>query len=217
MYLILVGIGTIGYYVAQILSKEEHDVVIIEKDPKRAQQISEELDLVAIQGDGTETGVLEKAGIREADAVISLTSSDETNMVVSIMAKELGAKKVAARIGKIEYDENVLKKLGIDIIIHPEAATAGYITELITKPGVLNLAFLSRGEAEILEVEVKPNSKIVGKKISEIEQPSGSAIVATTKNGKFCITHPETTIEPGEQLFIITNIESSKKVRELLK
>ncbi|PIN85024.1 MAG: hypothetical protein COV47_04255, partial [Candidatus Diapherotrites archaeon CG11_big_fil_rev_8_21_14_0_20_37_9] len=128
VYIIIVGAGSLGYYLAQILLEEDHDVVIIDKDEKRCEQIASELDLVVTKGDGTETKILEQAGIKEADAVIALTSQDETNMVISLLAKELGAKNVATRIGRVEYDEKVLKKLGIDIVIHPEAAAAGYIS-----------------------------------------------------------------------------------------
>jgi len=132
MYIIIIGAGGLGFYLAQLLLEEEHDAVVVDKDAARCEKISQELDIVATQGDGTETAVLEKVGVKEADAVVALTGQDETNMVVSLLAKELGAKQVAARISKVEYDETVLKKLGIDIVIHPEAAAAGYIEELIT-------------------------------------------------------------------------------------
>jgi len=125
MYIIIIGAGGLGYYLAELLLEEEHDAVVVDKDPACCERISQKLDIVATQGDGTETSVLEKVGVKEADAVVALTGQDETNMVISLLAKELGAKQVAARISKVEYDETVLKKLGIDIVIHPEAAAAG--------------------------------------------------------------------------------------------
>ncbi|MBU0662817.1 NAD-binding protein, partial [Candidatus Micrarchaeota archaeon] len=205
----------LGYYLAELLLDEEHDVVVVEKDEKRCEQVSNELDLVATKGDGTNPRVLEKAGIKEADAVVALTGADETNMVISLLAKELGAKSVATRIGRIEYDEKVLKKLGIDIVIHPEAAAAGYIAELITKPEVLDLAFLSRGDAEIMELEVKEDSKIAGKKVSEIEHPPGSAIVALYKFENLVIPTPDTVIEVGSKILILAKREIAEKVRKL--
>ncbi len=216
MYMIVVGAGNLGYYLAQILLEEEHDVVVVERDEKACEKISNELDLVATKGDGTDPKVLEKAGIKEADAVIALTGQDETNMVVSLLAKELGAKNVAARIGRVEYDESVLKKLGIDIVIHPEAAAAGYIAELITKPDVLDLAFISRGEAEIMEIKVSQKSKIAGKKVKEIEHPPGSAIVAVYKHENLIIPEPDTTIEVGTKILILAKREVAEKVRKLV-
>ncbi|MFH1391101.1 MAG: NAD-binding protein [Candidatus Diapherotrites archaeon] len=216
MYIIIVGGGDLGFYLAQILLDEEHDVVIIDKDEKRCEKISSELDLVVQKGDATETKTLEKAGIKEADALVALTGQDETNMVISLLAKELGAKNVATRIGKIDYDEMVLKKLGIDIVIHPEAAAAGYISELITKPEVLDLAFISRGQAEIMELEITEKSKIVGKKISEIEHPSGSAIVALYENDNLIIPDKDTEINVGSKILILAKREVAEKVRKLI-
>ena len=216
MYIIIVGGGDLGYYLAQILLNEEHDVVIIEKNEERCEKLAGELDLVVTKGDGTETKTLEKAGIKEADALVALTGQDETNMVISLLAKELGAKNVATRIGKIEYDESVLKKLGIDIVIHPEAAAAGYISELITKPEVLDLAFISRGQAEIMELEITEKSKILGKKIKDIEHPSGSAIVAVYENDNLIIPDKDSEINVGSKILILAKRDIAEKVRKLI-
>ena len=214
MYIIIAGGGDLGFYLAQILLDEEHDVIIVEKDEKVCEKITSELDLVVIKGDATETKTLEKAGIKESDALVALTGQDETNMVISLLAKELGAKNVATRIGKIEYDETVLKKLGIDIVIHPEAAAAGYISELITKPEVLDLAFISRGQAEIMELEITAKSKIVGKKVKEIEHPQGSAIIAVYENDNLIIPDKDTTLRVGSKILILAKREIAEEVRK---
>jgi len=216
VYIIIVGGGDLGFYLAQILLDEEHDVVIIDKDEKKCEKISSELDLVVTLGDATETKILEKAGIKEADALVALTGQDETNMVISLLAKELGAANVATRIGKIDYDETVLKKLGIDIVIHPEAAAAGYISELITKPEVLDLAFISRGQAEIMELELTEKSKAVGKKIKDMEYPPGSAIVAVYENETLIIPDPNTELNVGSKILILAKREIAKKVKNLI-
>jgi trk system potassium uptake protein TrkA len=216
LYIVIVGAGNLGYYLAELLTDEGHDVVVVEKDEKKCERISNELDVVSIKGDGTDPKMMEKAGIKEADAVVSLTAQDETNMVISLLAKELGAKNVATRLGRVEYDEAILKKLGIDIVIHPEAAAAGYIAELITKPEVLDLAFISRGDAEIMEVLVKEKSKLAGKKVGEIEHPAGSAIVALYKYGNLIIPDKDTKLDPGTKILILTKREISGKVRKMI-
>ncbi|MAG22047.1 MAG: potassium transporter TrkA [Candidatus Diapherotrites archaeon] len=216
MYIILVGAGEIGYYLAQLLLEEEHDVVVIDKSAERCDKISKELDIIATQGDGTETGVLEKAGVKECGAIVALTGQDETNMIISLLAKELGAAQVAARISKVDYDEEVLKKLGVDIVIHPEAAAAGYIAELITKPEVLDLAFISRGTAEIMEIEITEKSKIAGKKVKEIEHPPGAAIVALFEGKNLVIPDSETLVKPGQKILILAKREIAEKVRKII-
>ena len=217
MYIVIIGAGELGYYLAQLLLEEEHDAVIVDKDPVRCETISQKLDIVATQGDGTETAVLEKVGVKEADAVVALTGQDETNMVISLLAKELGAKTVAARISKVEYDETVLKKLGIDIVIHPEAAAAGYIEELITKPEVLDLAFISRGQAEIMEVRINEKSKIAGKQIKDIEQPPGSSIVALYEGKNLVIPNENDTVKVGQKILILAKREVAGKVRKMIQ
>ena len=216
MYIIIVGAGKIGYYLAQLLLEEEHDAVVIDRDPTVCESISSELDIVAHQGDGTEPKTLEKAGVKECDAVVALTGSDETNMIISLLAKELGAKQVATRIEKVQYDENVLNKLGIDIVIHPEAAAAGYIEELITKPEVLDLAYISRGAAEIMQFEVKEKSKIAGKKVKDIEHPAGSSIIAIYEDDNLIIPGPNSTVKVGNKILILAKRDVADKVRKLV-
>ena len=216
MYVIVIGAGDLGYYLTQLLLDEGHDVVVIDKDPKACERISNELNVVATQGDATESKTLDKANVKECDALVALTGNDETNLVVSLLAKELGAKQVATRLGKVDYDERVLNKLGVDIVIHPEAAAAGYIEELITKPEVLDLAFISRGAAEIMEVEITEKSKIAHKKVSEIEHPSGSAIIAIYEGENLIIPSADTIIKPGTKVLILAKREIADKVRGLI-
>jgi len=216
MYIVIVGAGNLGYYLAQILLDEDHDVVVVEKQEDKCRKISQDLDLVATKGDGTEPKVLEKVGVATADAVVALTNQDETNMVISLLAKQLGAKSVATRLSKIEYDEAILKRLGIDIVIHPEAAAAGYIAELLTKPDVLDLAFISRGEAEIMEIKIKKDSKLVGQKIGEVEHPAGSAIVAIYENENMIIPEPDMKIPEGAKILVLAKTEVANKVRKAL-
>jgi trk system potassium uptake protein len=214
MYIVIIGAGSLGYYLAHLLLEENHECVVIDKDPARCQKIANELDIIAIQGDGNDPNVLKKADIIEADAVVALTKQDETNMIICLLAKDLGAKQVAARISRVSYNDEILKKLGIDIVIHPEAAAAGYIEELITKPEVLDLAFISRGDAEIMEFKVDAKSKLNGKKIKDIENPSGSAIVALFENGKLIIPDPEAKIKTGMTVLVLAKREVANRVRK---
>ena len=215
MYVIVIGAGDLGYYLTQLLVEENHDVVVVDKDPMVCERVSNELNVVATQGDATESKTLEKAGVRDADAVVALTRKDETNLIISLLAKELGAKQVATRLGKVEFDERLLKRLGIDIVIHPEAAAAGYIAELITKPDVLDLAFISRGAAEIMEIEVGEKSKLAGRKVGSIEHPSGSAIVALYEDDDLTIPDPDTIIKVGSKVLILAKREVANKVRKM--
>ena len=214
MYIIIVGAGKISTYLAELLLDENHDPVIVEKDKDLCQKVSNDLDIEVVNGDATEPDVLKRAGIEQADAIVSLTGKDETNMVISLIAKELGAKQIAARIEKVQYDERVLEKLGIDIVIHPEAAAAGYIEELITKPEVLDLVFLSKGDAEIMELKLKQNSPFIGKKISEINIPKNSSIVAIREEKELLIPDKDTVLNQDSKILVLAKSSASEEVRK---
>src|SRR3989338_2008527 len=205
MYIIVVGAGTMGYYLAKTLVEEEHDAVVIDKSGDKCKEIANKTGVLAIRGDATEPDVLEHAGIKTADAVVAVTSSDETNIIVCLLAKNLGCKKVIARLGQSHYDEIVLKKLGIDLVFHPEATSAMYRSELITKPEVADLAFISRGAAEIIEVEVKEKNPWVGKKVGEIskDHPKNSSIIAIYEDNSLVIPEQDYEIKPGEKILIL--------------
>jgi trk system potassium uptake protein len=213
MYIVVVGSGNLGYYLAHLLLEENHECVVIDKDSERCNKIAHDLDIVAINGDATDPKILEKVDIKESDAVVALTGQDETNMIICLLAKDLGAKQVAARISRIDYNEQVLKKLGIDVVIHPEAAAAGYIEEIITKPEVLDLAFMSRGNAEIMEVQIQKGSKLDGKKVKDIESPDGSALIGFYDGGELVIPKPESKLKAGMKVLIIAKKEVANKVR----
>ncbi len=216
MYIIIAGAGKVGYHLAKINIEEGHDVVVIDKKGDVCHEIANELECVTIRGDSTKPRILEEAGISEADALVALTGSDETNLITCLIAKQYGAKYVAARLGALHYNEDVLKKLGLDLVIYPEAAAAGYIAELITKPEVLDLAFISRGDAEIVEMMVKEKSKIANKEIAHIEQPQGTAIIAIIEKGKVQIPDPKYKIKPGDKILILAKKEKVKQIKKMI-
>ena len=94
MYIIIIGGGRLGFYLAQLLLDENHDPVIIDKSPDVCSKITEELEVLAINGDATNPSTLDKAGLKEADAVVVLTAQDEVNLLISLLAKNSGAKMV---------------------------------------------------------------------------------------------------------------------------
>ena len=217
MYVIVMGVGRIGKHLTRILVSEGHDVVVIDKKGDVCHEVARELDTLTIHGDATKPKVLEDAGINEADSLVCLTGSDETNLVVGLMAKRMGAKEVAVRLGATHFEEDLLKMLGIDRAIYPEAASAGYISEMLTKPGVLDLSFVERGNAAILELEVKENSPIAGKKIKELGEPKETVIVALYKDGELIIPTPERQVKPGEKILILTKKEKTKLVEKFVQ
>lgn len=210
MYFIIVGAGKIGYALAQLLLEEEAEVVVVEKDEEKAQKIANDLDIIAITDDATKEDILEQAGVRSADAVIALTESDEVNIAIGMLAKEKGAKKVVVRLAKTNYNKAVLDKIGIDVAIHPEAAAAAYIEEMLVKPDVLDLAFLTKGDAEIQELLVTKDSQFYNKKVKQIDSEK-SKVVAVYINDKLTFPTPESVLKDGNRVLVITQRKMSEE------
>ncbi len=215
MYIIIIGAGKIGRHLTRILIEEGHDVVVIDKDGNRCHEVASEYEALTIRGNATKPNVLGDAGISEADSVLSLTDVDETNLVVGLIAKQMGAEEVGIRLGATHYDEKVLKKLGIDRAIYPEANAAEHISQVITKPELVDLSFLGKGEAVILELEPVEKSKMSGKKVSEVEKPNVSSVVAIYENGELIIPTEDTKIDPGQKVLMLTRKEKTKEVEKL--
>lgn len=215
MYIIIIGAGKIGRHLARILITEGHDVVVVDKSGDVCQEVASNLDVLTVRGDPTNPEVLEDAGVEEADSIVALTASDETNLVVGLIAKQMGAKDVGIRLGATHYDEEVLQRLGIDRAIYPEANAAGYISEMLTKPEVLDLSFVERGNAVILELEVEEGSDLEGKKVEEIEERGDVSVVALYRDGELLIPSSVETVKSDYKVLLLTKKEKTKTIEKL--
>lgn len=214
MHALIVGAGDLGFFLAKLLQQENHEVTVIELNEEACKKISD-AGIVVVRGDASEPKTLEKAGIEKTDVLVALTSNPQTNTVIALLGKELGAKKVAVQAWRAEYSERELKKLGIDFVVYPKAVAAGFIFELITKPRVLEMALISRGETEIIELTVLKNSGLNGKKVSEIEEPAGSAIIALRENNRTIVLDSNLQIMEGMKLVIFAKKETAEKIKKM--
>jgi trk system potassium uptake protein TrkA len=212
MNIIIVGAGRVGMYMAQKLEKD-HEISIIEIEKVSAQEASRALDVMVIQGDGTETKTLEEAGVKNADAVAGVTGKDEINLLSCLLAKTLGADSVLARVGKPEYI-NVFKSLGIDHVVSPELSVADRLYRLITRPTATDLALIEESDVEILEFTVHPNSMVKDKKVGEIP-PDGFLIISIKKDEEFIIPTPNTVLEELDKVWVLLKSQFIKNVSKL--
>jgi len=155
--IIIIGAGEVGYNLAMKLSKEGHDVVVIDHDPEKVRHIDETLDVKGVLGKGSSPGVLKAAGIGEAEMVIAVTDSDEINMVACLIAgTQSKIPKRIARIRNLEYTEESQifdeQHLDIDLCINPEMETAKTILRLLEYPGSADFAEFADGKVELIGV-----------------------------------------------------------------
>ncbi|GBE18755.1 MAG TPA: TrkA family potassium uptake protein [Euryarchaeota archaeon] len=212
MNIIIVGAGRVGMFMAQKLEKD-HEVSIVEKDKDLAQEASRALDVLVIQGDGTETKTLEEAGVKDADVIAGVTGKDEINMLSCLLAKSLGVKTVLARVGKPEYIE-VFKSLGIDHVVSPELSVADRLYRLITRPTASDLALIEESDVEILEFTIQPNSLVKDKKVGEIP-PNGFLIISVRKGDEIVIPTSTTVLEEKDKVWVLLKSQFIKNVTKL--
>ncbi len=165
MRILIVGNGKVGHAVAEQLTREEHDVVVIDKNEEVLERCQDTLDVLCIRGNGANARTLIDAGVEKADFIVATTASDETNMLCCLIAKRLGARYTIARIRDPEYNESLSMlqhETSIDNAINPERATALEISRLLRFPFAINIETFAKGQIEMVEFRVQANDIIVG-------------------------------------------------------
>lgn len=219
MNILIVGAGEVGSHLARLLSRENHDITVIDHDPDKIAGISETLDVLAIEGSGTSPSVLNQASIRQADMVIAVTTVDEVNMLVCMIAKQFGVKTIIARVRNQEFSEDSTiidpSIFGIDQMIHPEAEATREIVRLIRYPQVMEMLEFCSGRIRIAGLKIKENSPIAGREIREIGASFSDfrfRFVAIQRAGNTIIPYGEHKIEIGDDLYISCREEDLQQI-----
>ena len=166
MKIIIVGLGKVGYAIAQQMVGEEHDLILVDESAAVIEHADATLDAMCVEGNGACASVLLRAGVRDADLVIAATADDEVNLVCSLMAKKLGAKHTVARVRNPEYfrDAPILRReIGLDMIINPENAAAQEISRILRVPSAFSVETFARGLVELIGFQTEEGDSLVGK------------------------------------------------------
>ncbi len=214
--IIIVGGGRIGYLVAREIEQKDITVKIIEKDPERCKFLTKKLKrTIVLHGDGADSSLLEEENIADMDVYAAISNNEELNIMSSLLAKRLGAKKVITVVNRTDYIP-LAHSLGIEVVISPRLITASSILRYVRKGQILNLTAIAEDMAEIIEAGVGPTSYFVGKALKEARMPKSALIGAIIRNGDIIIPGGDDVIQEGDKLIIFTLRESIKEVEELL-
>jgi trk system potassium uptake protein TrkA len=208
---IVVGGGEVGFHLAERLSEETQDVVLIDSNAERAEDVGNRLDIMTVVGNGASLSVLEKAGIRKAKMVLAVTSVDEVNLIVSLAARRLGVEYVAARISSPEYYQrsSVLsgEALGIDLMINPELECARETLELIRSEVATDVASFADGRVRLIGLKVKEGARVAGKSLRQLgaELPDRHYVTAAIqRDGQTILPSGDDTIEVGDHVYLLS-------------
>jgi len=203
MFILVVGGGKVGYYLAKELIENGHEVVIMEKDPPRAAQIADELGSIVIAADGCEGTSLGEAGCARADIVAAVTGDDEDNLVICQMAKHhFDVPRTIARVNNPKNEE-LFRHLGVDELASPTRMILGTIEQDIPVHALLHLATLGEGALEIIEAHLQPGSPAIGRSPRQLEMPDGSALFGVIRDGVAMALTPDTALREGDKVIAI--------------
>ncbi len=202
--IMIVGGGNIGKRVAAAL-ENKYQVKIIDHNPERARLLSQELDkTIVLQGDAADEDLLREENIEKTDVFCALTNDDEANILSSMLAKRLGARKVMTLINRAAYVD-LIQSGDIDIAISPQQATIGDLLTHIRRGDVVKVHALRRGAAEAIEAIAhgdESTSRVVGRRIGELKLPPGTTIAAIVRGDDVIIAHHDTVIQPEDHVIL---------------
>src|SRR5712671_3300085 len=202
--LVIAGGGNIGLRLARTL-EQTHQIKLIERDPRRARQASELLqNTIVLQGDAADEELLIEENIDSADVFAALTNSDEANVMAAMLARRLGARRVMALINRPAYGE-LMERGNIDVVISPQTITIGSLLAHVRRGDIVRVHSLRRGAAEAIEVVVHgaaDRSRVIGRRIEDIDLPEGASIVAIARGEQVIMAHHDTLIETEDHLIV---------------
>lgn len=210
----IIGGGTVGLLLAQVLEEADIHCKIFEKDLKRCEYISEVLrKSLVINGDGTDFQLLLNEQVEDADVLVSVTDNDEKNLLCSLLAKQTGVKKVISRVSKA-VNVALFEKVGIDVAISQNEAAMHEIYNHLIVPNISILATVERGQAEIMEIELP--EKFQQRKIMDLKLPHKAVIAIVERRNRVIIPKGDTLVFPEDNLIIFTMKETSAAIQKYL-
>lgn len=219
MKIVIIGAGEIGYDLASLLSKEKHDVIVLDRDKDQLDLVTENLDVLCCEGNATSVKDLVDAGVKDADILIAVTSIDEVNMIASMMSNRLGAKMVIARVRSDELSRpNAPLRptdLGIDVMIHPEQSAAHEIVHLIKRASASDLVTLADGKMQLIGLRLGKNSPLAGKTLIEYANQYPEVtfrVVAIARRGMTIIPSGSVKMQAYDQIFVLAKTDTIPSV-----
>ena len=216
MCIIIIGGGSVGYFLCKALLSEGHEVLVLDKDASKCERFEDDMGSVCVRGDGCETSTLAAAGASRADLLIATTNEDEDNLVSCQVSKhQFGVPRTIARINNPK-NEKIFKELGIDRTISITNLILEHIEgELPTHP-LIHLLTMKEEGAEIVEVRVREGSEAAGKKVNKLKLPPDSLLVLLIRNGqKPCMPTDDMVLQENDHVIALTTTTSEEALRKL--
>ncbi|WP_440007795.1 potassium channel family protein [Halomicrococcus sp. SG-WS-1] len=217
MYLIIVGAGDIGSQLIEIATQNNNDVVVIEKNQERAERASQEFDCLVLHDDATVISTLEDAGIDRADALISTTDQDATNIMVCLLGQESEVPSIVSVVHNPEH-MNVFRQIGVNVIENPQRLIAEYLYRAVKRPSIKD--YMKVGDrAEVFEITVGSRAPIAGHTLAEAADEGvldeGLLVVAIERDHEVITPRGNTNIESGDLVTVFSEHGATPEVTDV--
>lgn len=207
MRIVIVGDGKVGLTLAAQLSKEGHDIVMIDNNAQVLRDSVEQFDVLGIFGNGASLGVQRKAGVGKSDLLIAATSADEVNLLSCVLAKKLGVRRTIARVRNPEYSDQLIylkDVLGLSMTINPERAAAMEILNLVRFPAAIKRDSFAKGRVEIIELIIRPGNFMAGRHLSELTHLAKAQVLicAVERGDEVYIPKGAFQLREGDKIYV---------------
>ena len=217
MKILITGAGEVGFELAKVLSEEKQDVTVLDERRRCLQRVVENLDVLTVEGNATSPNALVEAGAKTADLMVAVTSSDEVNIIASMMGKRLGVKKVIARVrnDELSREDSPISpsELGIDLMIHPELAAANDIFQLVKRASASDVVSLADEQIQLIGLRVEKDSDVLNYTLEELQKKYEGIIfrvVAISRRGTTIIPRGRNRLMANDHIFIVVKIQHVK-------
>ncbi len=216
MYIVIVGAGKVGYFLAKRLCLNKHTVSIVEKDKQLCEETAKELEALVINGDGCDPHILEEAGIARADVVAAVTGDDEDNLIICQLGKELF--KVKRAVGRVNNPDNehTFSELGVDVPVDSTKIIAKIIEEEVSFSDFVNLMSFKRGKLAIVRLDLPDDSPVINKLVQDIQLPADSVLVSIVRGEEVIVPKGNTMLKSGDDIIALTVIGNEPQLLNLL-
>jgi trk system potassium uptake protein len=214
MYIVIVGAGGIGKRLTELsLSEGKNNIIVIDKDQERCEEIARKYDAIAINADATQEEALDESEIKKADVLVTTTRDDAVNLMIVSLAKNKGVKHLVSVVNQEESKPMYMEK-GVKMVKSPNIVMAEHLYKSIKHPSVEDYMNVGK-HAEIFRIPVSPNSKFSGRTIQKIGLPKKSLIVAIERDHKFIIPTEDVELFAGDKATILAHKDQVDRVAEL--
>ena len=215
-YVIIVGGGRVGYFLARSLLENNIEVTIIENNKEIYELVSQQVDCPAIRGDGSSTAVLEQAGANRCNVFVAVTNHDHDNLIACQIAKQrFGVPKTIARV-KNPRNEVIMQRLGVDITVSSTAIMTSVIQSELPTTRIRTVLDLRAGQLELMEYSLDSRSPVLGKRLRDLQFPTDCNIVTILRKGEAIIPRGDTTFQKDDVVLTLLRISSEPEVRKFI-